>query len=345
MREVVRVRDAISPHIVVMACDAMTGQDAIVQARAFRAAVDVDGFVLTKMDGDARGGAAVSIAAATGRPVYFIGMGERPDALEPFHPDRMASRILGMGDVLGLIDRAQDSIDREKAAEQAERLATARFTLEDFLDQLRQMRRLGPLQDVLAMLPGAAASGVQVDEGRLVKAEAVICSMTPEERRNPAIIGGSRRARIAKGSGTTTADVNSLLREFDQARKMMKTVLGGGGLLDGDDRGPALGGAEPLLAVVAGGDEVPVAAGVLARELGPGVGPALPGLGPGGAGAHAFKEAMTPFGMRIDVLDGAAVGSARAGASAAPTCATISRSRCPRRLQARPSRCVCRSTR
>ena len=130
---------------------------------------------------------------------------------------------------LGLIDRAQDSIDREKAAEQAERLATARFTLEDFLDQLRQMRRLGPLQDVLAMLPGAAASGVQVDEGRLVRAEAVICSMTPEERRNPAIIGGSRRARIAKGSGTTTADVNSLLREFDQARRMMKTVLGGGG--------------------------------------------------------------------------------------------------------------------
>ena len=171
----------------------------------------------------------VSIAAATGRPVYFVGTGERPDALEPFHPDRMASRILGMGDVLGLIDRAQDSIDREKAAEQAERLATARFTLEDFLDQLRQMRRLGPLQDVLAMLPGAAASGVQVDEGRLTKAEAVICSMTPEERRNPAIIGGSRRARIAKGSGTTTADVNSLLREFDQARRMMKTVLGGGG--------------------------------------------------------------------------------------------------------------------
>jgi signal recognition particle subunit SRP54 len=229
MREVVRVRDAIAPHVVVMACDAMTGQDAIVQARAFRAAVDVDGFVLTKVDGDARGGAAVSIAAATGRPVYFTGTGERPDALEPFHPDRMASRILGMGDVLGLIDRAQETIDAEKAREQAERLATARFTLEDFLDQLRQMRRLGPIQDVLAMLPGAAAAGVQVDEGRLVKAEAVICSMTPEERRNPAIIGGSRRARIAKGSGTTTADVNALLREFDQARKMMKSVLGGGG--------------------------------------------------------------------------------------------------------------------
>ncbi|MFM8944965.1 MAG: signal recognition particle protein [Actinomycetota bacterium] len=229
MREAVKVRDAIAPHVVVMACDAMTGQDAIVQARAFREAVDVDGFVLTKVDGDARGGAAVSIAAATGRPVYFTGTGERPEALEPFHPDRMASRILGMGDVLGLIDRAQETIDADRAREQAERLATARFTLEDFLEQLRQMRRLGPIQDVLAMLPGAAAAGVQVDEGRLVKAEAVICSMTPEERRNPAIIGGSRRARIAKGSGTTTADVNALLREFDQARKMMKSVLGGGG--------------------------------------------------------------------------------------------------------------------
>jgi len=234
MKEARWVKDAIKPHHVLMVSDAMTGQDAVVQARAFMREVDTTGFILTKLDGDARGGAALSITAVTGRPVFFAGTGERPADLEPFYPDRMASRILGMGDVLTLIDRAQESLDADKAKEAAEKMATAQFTLEDFLVQMREMRKLGPLQDLLAMLPGIPGGkdalkdlAGQVDERQLARAEAVICSMTPEERRNPAIIGGSRRLRIARGSGTTTADVNSLLKEFDGARKMMRTLLGG----------------------------------------------------------------------------------------------------------------------
>jgi signal recognition particle subunit SRP54 len=232
MREARRVKDAISPHHVLMACDAMTGQDAIVQARAFMQEVDTTGFVLTKLDGDARGGAALSITAVTGRPVFFVGTGERPQDLEPFYPDRMASRVMGMGDVLSLIDKAQETVDQEKAAEAAERMMTARFTLDDFLVQMQEVRKLGPLQDLLAMLPGVpggknALKDLEVDEGQIVRAQAIIQSMTAEERRNPAIIGGSRRLRIARGSGVTTADVNSLLKEFDQARKMMKSMLGG----------------------------------------------------------------------------------------------------------------------
>ncbi len=231
MREARRVRDAAEPHHVLMACDAMTGQDAVVQARAFMRGVDTTGFVLTKLDGDARGGAALSITAVTGRPVFFVGTGERPQDLEPFHPDRMASRILGMGDVLTLIDKAQESLDAERAAESAKRLLEARFTLEDFLVQMREMRKLGPLQDLLAMLPGGrnALKDLEIDDRALVRAEAIISSMTLEERRNPAIIDGSRRRRIARGSGTTTADVNALLREFEAARKMMKTMMGGRG--------------------------------------------------------------------------------------------------------------------
>ena len=234
MKEARRVKDAIKPHHVLMASDAMTGQDAVVQAHAFMREVDTTGFILTKLDGDARGGAALSITAVTGRPVFFAGTGERPADIEPFYPDRMASRILGMGDVLTLIDRAQESLDADNAKEAAEKMATAQFTLEDFLVQMREMRKLGPLQDLLAMLPGIPGGkdalkdlAGQVDERQLARAEAVICSMTPEERRNPAIIGGSRRLRIARGSGTTTAEVNSLLKEFDGARKMMRTMLGG----------------------------------------------------------------------------------------------------------------------
>ncbi len=231
MREARLVKDALEPHQVLMACDSMTGQDAVVQARAFMHEVDTTGFVLTKLDGDARGGAAMSITAVTGLPVLFAGTGERPQDLEPFYPDRMASRILGMGDVLSLIDKAQESLDAEQAAEAAERMLKAQFTLEDFLVQMREMRKLGPLQDLLAMLPGvpggkSALRDLEVDEGQMARAEAIICSMTPEERRNPAIIGGSRRLRIAGGSGATTADVNALLKEFDAAKKMMKTMIG-----------------------------------------------------------------------------------------------------------------------
>ncbi len=234
MREARRVKDTIKPHHVLMAADSMTGQDAVVQARAFMREVDTTGFILTKIDGDARGGAALSITAVTGRPVFFVGTGERPTDLEPFYPDRMASRILGMGDVLSLIDKAQENLDADKAAEAAKKMAEAKFTLEDFLEQMRQVRQLGPIQDLLAMLPGVPGGknalkelAGQVDERQMGRAEAIISSMTREERLNPAIIGGSRRLRIARGSGTTTADVNALLKEFDAARKMMKTMMGG----------------------------------------------------------------------------------------------------------------------
>jgi signal recognition particle subunit SRP54 len=235
MREARRVKEAIDPHHVVMACDAMTGQDAVIQARAFMREVDTSGFVLTKIDGDARGGAALSITAVTRKPVFFAGTGERPEDLEPFYPDRMASRIMGMGDVLSLIDKAQENLDREEAAETAEKMLSARFTLEDFLVQMQALRKLGPLQDLLAMLPGVpggknALKDLEVDEGQLGRAQAIIQSMTREERQNPAIIGGSRRSRIARGSGVTTAEVNALLKEFEQARKMMKSMLGGKGL-------------------------------------------------------------------------------------------------------------------
>jgi signal recognition particle subunit SRP54 len=220
-----------------MACDSMTGQDAIVQARAFMHDVDTTGFILTKLDGDARGGAALSITAVTGRPVFFVGTGEKPEDLEPFYPDRMAGRILGMGDVLTLIDKAQENLDTDAARESAERMLTAQFTLEDFLTQMREMQKLGPLQDLMAMLPGVPGGrnamkelAAQVDQGELRRAEGIIQSMTREERRNPAIIGGSRRQRIARGSGVATSDVNSLIKDFEGARKMMKSMMGSGGV-------------------------------------------------------------------------------------------------------------------
>jgi signal recognition particle subunit SRP54 len=231
MREARRVKEAIKPHQVLMACDSMTGQDAAIQAREFMREVDVTGFVLTKLDGDSRGGAALSITHVTGRPIFFAGVGEKMTDLEPFYPDRMASRILGMGDVLTLIEKAEKEMDQDKAREAAEKMARAEFTLEDFLEQMRQVKKLGPLQDLVAMLPGIPGGkqqlkDLQVDEGEMAQTEAIICSMTPEERRNPALIGGSRRLRIARGSGTTTVEVNSLLKQFGQARKMMKSMMG-----------------------------------------------------------------------------------------------------------------------
>ena len=235
MQEARRIRDAVRPDHVLMASDAMTGQDAVVQAKEFQREVDTTGFVLTKLDGDARGGAALSIAAVTGKPVFFAGVGEKPEDLEEFHPDRMASRIMGMGDVLTLIDKASEQLDAEEAKASAEKVLQGAFTLEDFLAQLRQMRQLGPIQDLLKMLPGMPggkneirALADQVDEDKLRQAEAVILSMTPEERREPAIISGSRRLRIARGSGTTTSDVNTLLKDFEGARRMMRTMMGGG---------------------------------------------------------------------------------------------------------------------
>jgi signal recognition particle subunit SRP54 len=254
MKEARRVRDTIRPHHVLMACDSMTGQDAVVQARAFMREVDLTGFVLTKLDGDARGGAALSITHETGRPIFFAGVGERPTDLEPFHPDRMASRILGMGDVMTLIEKAEKELDQEKSREAAEKMAAAQFTLEDFLAQMREVRKLGPLQDLLAMLPGVPGAkqqlrDLQVDEGELVRAEAMICSMTPAERRDPAIINGSRRLRIARGSGTTTNEVNSLLKQFAQARKMMKTMMGMAGFGPRGAKGPRMPKLPPGLGI------------------------------------------------------------------------------------------------
>jgi len=234
MKQARKIKDVTKPAHVLMACDAMTGQDAVVQAHEFMRDVDTTGFILTKLDGDARGGAALSMTAVTGRPIFFAGTGERLDDLEPFYPDRMAGRILGMGDVLTLIEKAQGTVDTEKAAAAAEQMLQGRFNLEDFLEQLRQMRKLGPIQDILKMLPGVPGGknavkemAEAVNEAELRRAEAMILSMTLEERRNPAIISGSRRLRIANGSGTTTADVNQLLKDFEGARKMMRSMMGG----------------------------------------------------------------------------------------------------------------------
>jgi signal recognition particle subunit SRP54 len=234
MRQARRIKDATRPVHVLMACDAMTGQDAVIQARAFMAEVETTGFILTKLDGDARGGAALSMTGVTGRPIYFAGTGERVDDLEAFYPDRMAGRILGMGDVLTLIEKAQDTVDAEQAKAAAEQMLKGQFNLEDFLGQLREMKKLGPIQDLVKMLPGMPGSrsamkelSEAVDDAELRRAEAMILSMTPEERRQPAIISGSRRLRIANGSGVTTADVNQLLKDFEGARKMMRSMMGG----------------------------------------------------------------------------------------------------------------------
>jgi signal recognition particle subunit SRP54 len=263
MKQARKNKDVTRPQHVLMACDAMTGQDAVIQARAFMQEVDTTGFILTKLDGDARGGAALSMTHITGKPVYFVGTGEKVEDLEPFYPDRMASRILGMGDVLTLIEKAQDTVDAEKAQQAAESLMSGRFTLEDFLGQLRDMRKLGPMGDLLKMLPGipGGRSAVKelseaVDEGELGRAEAMILSMTPEERRNPGIISGSRRLRIANGSGVTTADVNTLLKDFEGARKMMRTMMGGP---MGRQLGRKMGGEMPGMMAGAGSATAPKA--------------------------------------------------------------------------------------
>jgi signal recognition particle subunit SRP54 len=205
----------------------MTGQEAVKVATAFNEAVGIDGTILTKLDGDARGGAALSIKAVVGKPILFVGMGEKVEALEPFHPDRLASRILGMGDVLTLIEKAEQAIDQEAAVALAQKMRQAQFTLEDFQAQLRQLKQMGPLDSLLSMLPGMKGAKLpSVDDGELKRIEAIINSMTPAERRNHAIISGSRRKRIARGSGTSVEDVNRLLKQFVQTQKMMKLFLG-----------------------------------------------------------------------------------------------------------------------
>lgn len=228
MEELKRIKGAVAPKEILLVADAMTGQDAVQIAQSFNQRLDITGVILTKMDGDARGGAALSIRAVTLRPIMFIGVGEKLDALEVFHPDRMASRILGMGDVLTLIEKAQAAYDEKKARELERKIRKEEFTLEDLLEQIRQVRKMGPLNDLVKMIPGAAKIKGVVDpragEGELKRMEAIICSMTKEERLNHNIINGSRRLRIAKGSGTTVQDVNRLLKNYLEVRKMMKKM-------------------------------------------------------------------------------------------------------------------------
>jgi signal recognition particle subunit SRP54 len=226
MDELARVRAAIQPHDTLLVVDAMTGQEAVNVAETFGETIDLTGVVLTKLDGDARGGAALSVKEVTGLPILFAGTGEKIEEFEAFHPDRMASRILGMGDVLTLIEKAEQTFDAEQAAKAEERLRAGQFTLEDFLEQMRQVKKMGPIQNIVGMLPGVPKEmrDAQIDDREIGRIEAIICSMTPEERREPTVINGSRRARIAAGSGTSTQQVNALLKQFKQVNQMMKSM-------------------------------------------------------------------------------------------------------------------------
>lgn len=229
MDELKRIKAAVKPTEILLVVDAMTGQDAVNAATAFDEALGIDGVVLTKLDGDARGGAALSIKALTGKPIKFAGIGEKLDQIEPFHPDRMASRILGMGDVLTLIEKAEQNLDQKKAEEMAERLRQNRFTLTDYYDQLQQLKGMGSLQDIAGMIPGMdakALSGANVDEKAMGRIEAIIQSMTPGERDNPAILNSSRKKRIAAGAGTSVVEINKLLKQFELMQQLVRQMSG-----------------------------------------------------------------------------------------------------------------------
>lgn len=232
MDELKAIKERVQPDEILLVVDAMTGQDAVNVAENFNQELGLTGVVLTKLDGDTRGGAALSVKAVTGCPIKFVATGEKLDALEPFHPDRMASRILGMGDVLTLIEKAQSTIDEERARELERKMRTQTFTFDDFLEQLRQVRNMGPLDELLGMLPGVGQAkglkNLQVDEKQLTRVEAIICSMTAQEKREPVIINASRRRRIARGSGTSVQDVNRLIKQFQDMKKMMKQFSGAG---------------------------------------------------------------------------------------------------------------------
>ncbi len=232
MAEIAEIARAVEPTEALLVVDAMTGQEAVAVGEAFAAVVPLTGLVLTKVDGDARGGAALSIGAVTGLPVKFLGTAEKLDGLEPFHPDRLAGRILGMGDVLTLVERAQEVVDAQQAAKLEEKLRKASFTLEDMLEQLQQIQRMGPIGQLVSMIPGMGGLARQAqdaaDKGELRRVEAIIRSMTPRERRDPSIINGSRRRRIAAGSGTSLTEVNRLIKQFGEMQKLMKQLGGGG---------------------------------------------------------------------------------------------------------------------
>ncbi|MBR4082479.1 MAG: signal recognition particle protein [Clostridia bacterium] len=225
MDELARVKEAVKPQEILLVVDAMTGQDAVNVAKSFNEKLSVDGVILTKLDGDTRGGAALSVRAVTGKPIKFSGVGEKLTDIEPFHPDRMASRILGMGDVLTLIENASQAFDEHDVEKIARKGRAGEMTLEDFLDQMQSMKKMGGIKSMLDMLPGMAGKNIDVDENAMKKPEAIIRSMTPQERRNPSILNASRRKRIAAGSGTSVQDVNHLIRQFEQAKTMMKQMM------------------------------------------------------------------------------------------------------------------------
>jgi signal recognition particle subunit SRP54 len=232
MQELVAIKDAVRPHQILFVADSMTGQDAVNQAKGFDGQLGLSGIILTKLDGDARGGAALSIRQMVGKPILFSGIGEKLDALEPFYPDRLASRILGMGDVLSLIDKVQQNVEQKEAARLQQAFQKQQFTLEEFQLQLQQIKRMGPVSNLLEMIPGGKKLATQVDsekaEQELRRVEAIINSMTLQERRNPAVLNGSRRRRIAQGSGTTVTDINRLMKQFLEMKKMMQRVSKGG---------------------------------------------------------------------------------------------------------------------
>ncbi len=229
MDELKQLKSAVHPQEILLVVDAMTGQDAVAVADTFNKQLTIDGVILTKLDGDTRGGAALSVRAVTGKPIKFTGISEKMDGIEPFYPDRMASRILGMGDMLSLIEKAQETFDTESAEKLSRRAKDASFTLEDYLDQIQQMKKMGSMESMLKMIPGLGnkLKDVQIKEDAWKKPEAIIRSMTPEERRHPEVLNASRRRRIATGSGTTVQDVNQMIRQFESAKQMMKQMMGG----------------------------------------------------------------------------------------------------------------------
>ena len=250
MQELRDVRDTVHPKEILLVVDAMTGQDAVTVASTFNEQLGIDGVILTKLDGDTRGGAAISVRAVTGKPIKFCGVGEKLTDLEPFHPDRMASRILGMGDVLSLIEKAQESFDEKQAVDLTRKMRTNAFTLEDYLEQMNQLNKMGSIKDMLKMIPGLGSKikDADIDEDKMNKAQkknaAIILSMTRMERRNPDILNASRKRRIAAGSGTTVQEVNLLLKQFDQAKEMMKSMMGG--MKKGKMRKMPFGGQMPM---------------------------------------------------------------------------------------------------
>ena len=226
MEELLRIKEAVHPSEILLTVDAMTGQDAVNVAKAFDEKLDVTGIILTKLDGDTRGGAALSIKAVTGKPIKFSGTGEKLSDIEPFHPDRMASRILGMGDVLTLIDKAAEAFDEKDAEKFARKGLSSKLTLEDFLQQMQSMKKMGGIRSMLNMLPGMSNKNIEVDDNALKKPEAIIRSMTPKERKDPSILNASRRKRIAAGSGQPVSKVNNTIKKYEESKKMMKQMMG-----------------------------------------------------------------------------------------------------------------------